>query len=108
MVNEPTSVFAVRVEAVAEPVQSVSTLSISPLMNLALAPLEGAAKVTRIPDNRFPEESATTARRPAAKGAPTVVLCGVPAVAVTVPVGPAIFLSSKTAPLAMPVVVATT
>jgi len=51
--------------------------------SVALAPLEGAAKVTVTPLSGIPPESFTVAASAAPKAAPITADCGVPPVAVT-------------------------
>ncbi len=50
-------------------------------LNVALAPLLGAVKVTETPVNGFEEESVTCACRAAVNAAPVLAVCGVPAMA---------------------------
>jgi hypothetical protein len=74
-VYEPTVEFATAV-TLAEPLASVVTVVPE---RVADAPVVGAANVTETPLSRLLKESVTTTWRGTAKGARTVVLCGVPA-----------------------------
>ena len=62
--------------------------------SVAEAPVAGAAKVTTRPLRGLPEASLTSTCSGTAKGASTVVLCGVPAVAATVAGAPAVIVKA--------------
>src|SRR5579862_4195345 len=62
--------------------------------NVADAPVAGAAKLTVTPLSGLPEASLTSTCSGAAKGARTVVLCGVPAMAVIVDAAPAVIVKA--------------
>jgi hypothetical protein len=79
--------FAVKVGAVALPLLSLVTVTTfgvgDPPVNVPLAPLEGAVKVTNTPLMPKPDSDTLTSKS-VGNAVSTVVLCGVPAVAVTV------------------------
>ena len=81
--------LAVRVGAVATPlVLVVEEAVVSPPRKVPLAPLVGAVKVTVMPLTGLLLESFTVAARAFGKLLFIAVLCGVPAVAVTLAGGP--------------------
>lgn len=68
---------------VATPDAFVDAVAVAlPPANVPLAPVEGAVKVTVAPDTPLPFVSFTVACSVAANAVLTVVVCGVPAVAV--------------------------
>ena len=56
--------------------------------------MAGAAKATATPFSGLPAESLTSTCSGVANGASTVVLCGVPAIAVTLDAGPALIVKA--------------
>ena len=62
--------------------------------SVAEAPVAGAAKVTVTPLSGLPAASLTSTCSGTAKGASTVVLCGVPPVGVIVAAGPAVIVKA--------------
>jgi len=89
--------LAVNVGAVAIPVVPVTALAVADPLNVPLAPLVGAAKVTVAPLTGLLFESFTVACRAAANAVPTVALCGVPPVAPMEIVTGAVFVRLKDA-----------
>jgi hypothetical protein len=75
--------LAVNAGAVATPLAAVVAVAGLPPAKVPLAPLAGGVNVTRTPATGLPD-SATVAWRFVGKTVFTVVLCGVPAVAVRV------------------------
>jgi hypothetical protein len=75
-------------------------------LKLPLAPLPGAVNVTVTPETGFPLVSFTWAFNATAKTLLTVALCGVPAVAVMLAAGPAVFVKLNVAGVATPAVLA--
>ena len=93
----------------AVPLAIVVALAVAePPVNVPLAPLPGAVKVTVTPLNVFPPESLTVATSGLAKAALIATLCGVPLVGVTLDGVPAWFVRLKTAAVATPGVLADT
>ena len=85
----PAVTFAVN-GAVATPDAFVATVIVTVLLlNTPDAPDPGAVNVTFTPETGLPSESLTVACSGVANAAPTVALCGVPAVAVMVVAVPA-------------------
>jgi hypothetical protein len=76
----PAMLLAVSDGEVALPLASVMTVGGE--LNIALAPVAGAANVTATPEIGLPPASVTVAVRGSANIAPVIALCGVPAVAV--------------------------
>jgi hypothetical protein len=76
--------------------------AVAPPLNVPLAPLVGALKVTVTPLTGFPPLSFTVARRRAANAVPTLVLCGVPPVAAIDAGGLEVFVSRNVAGVATP------
>jgi hypothetical protein len=98
----PAMLFAVNTAEVATPLAFVVAELIPPV-NVPLGPVcAGAVNVTVTPTSRFPPLSFTVAFNVDANAVPTVVLCGVPAVAVTDTGGPGLFVSAKFAGVATP------
>src|SRR5262245_52510175 len=95
-------VLAVNVGAVATPPASVVTVAYP--LNFPLAPLAGAANVTDTPEAGLPFASVTVACSAIANAVFTATLCGVPAVAVIMPGGPAVLVRLKLAGAATPLV----
>jgi hypothetical protein len=85
----PALALAVSDEANTAPAASVTPLVVSPPAKAPLGPVDGAAKVTLTPGTGLPAASLTTAWSVAAKVVKTVVLCGVPAIAVMLAAAPA-------------------
>ena len=77
--------MAVKVGAVATPLVLVVLVAAADPEKLALAPLPGAVNVTVAPFTGLPPLSFTVACSAVAKFAPTVALCGVPALAAMLP-----------------------
>jgi hypothetical protein len=100
-------VFAVNTAAVAMPEAFVVPV-LTPPAKLPLAPLPGAANVTVTPFTGLPPASFTVACNCTANAAPTVALCGVPAVAVMLAAAPARFVNEKFAGEATPETLALT
>jgi len=81
---------------VATPLAFVLALAVfEPPVNVPLAPLAGAVKVTDTLGTALPAASFTVACRAVANAALIVALCGVPAVAVIVAAGPGLLVSEK-------------
>lgn len=95
-VYDPAVEFAVPV-TVATPVAPVTTVAVAEPPKVALAPEDGAVKVTVAPDTGFPKESFTVAARGVEKDALMVELCEVPPVAAIEKGLPALFVSGKLA-----------
>ena len=94
---------------VATPLTLVTaTFTFSPPMNVPLALLTGAVNVTVTPLTALPPASFTIACSGVAKAMLTVVLCGVPPVAVIVAGAVAVFVSEKLAGVATPATLAVT
>jgi hypothetical protein len=102
--------FAVNVAAVATPLAFVVAVVVLVVesVNTPLAPDPGAVKVTTTPLTGFEPLSTTVAARFVANAVLTVVLCGVPAVAVIVAAAPALFVRPKLAGAVAPVALAVT
>ena len=98
--------MAVNAGAVAMPLAFVRTVA-DPL-NVPLAPLPGAVKVTEAPETGLPLASFTVACSAVPNAVFTVVLCGVPAVAVMLAAAPGLFVKLKFAGDATPAAVAVT
>ena len=77
-------------------------------VKVPLAPEPGAAKVTETPLTGLLLASLTVACSSVANAVLMVALCGVPAVAVIDPTGPAVLVSEKLAGVATPDAVAVT
>jgi hypothetical protein len=86
----------------------VVTLAAADPPKLPLAPLPGAVNVTVTPLTALPPESFTVACKAVAKAAPSVALCGVPAVAVIPDAAPAVLVRLKFAGVAIPAALAVT
>ena len=84
-VKVPDVEFAVRVEVVAIPFELVMSVSVDvPLpAKIAVAPDDGAVKVTEMPGSGASVPSTTFAVSGKANGDPTTVVCGVPPTAWT-------------------------
>ena len=80
----------------------------TPPANVPLAPLPGAVNVTVTPLTRLPPASLTVAWNCVVKAAPTVALCGVPAVAAMLAAAPVKFVMEKFAGEATPETLAVT
>src|SRR5262249_55295638 len=78
---EPTMLLAVVTGAVAMPEASVLTVTELWPLNVALAPLAGAVKVTVTPETGFDAASVTLAWSALANAVPAFVLWGVPEIA---------------------------
>jgi hypothetical protein len=89
----PAAVPAVAV-TVARPDASVVAGDVA---NVADGPVPGAAKVTDAPGTGFPSASSTSATSDPANVAPTVALCGLPLLTITVAGAPAVFVRLKLA-----------
>ena len=74
------------------PLLLVTTEAVADPPNVALAPLAGAVNVTVTPLTGFPEPSFTVACNAAGNAVLTIVLCGVPPLAVTLAAAPAVFV----------------
>ena len=98
--------FAVNAGAVARPLLSVVTVT-EPL-NVPLAPVPGAAKVTLTPLTGLLPESFTVACSGVVNAALIVALCGVPAVAAMLAADPAVFVRLKLAGVLTPATLAVT
>jgi hypothetical protein len=96
MVYGPAVEFAVPV-TVARPVAPVTTVVVTEPPKLAVAPEEGAVKVTEAPGTEFPKESFTVAASGVEKPVLMVGLCGVPPVAAIENGMPGLFVSGKDA-----------
>jgi hypothetical protein len=88
---DPATAFAVKTAAVATPLVLVVAVLIPPA-NVPLAPDPGAMNVTPTPPTGLPKPSATVASNCVGNAVPTVVLCGVPAVAVILAGLPTVFV----------------
>src|SRR5215472_15625966 len=74
-VKDPALLLAVKVDAVATPLELVVAVVVAvPLVNVPLAPLPGAVKVTMAPWTGFVPESRTVADRFVLKALRTVAL----------------------------------
>ena len=73
--------MAVKVGAVAIPLVPVTAATVADPLNVPLAPLAGAVKVTVAPLTGLLFESFTVACRAVANAVPVFALCGVPPVA---------------------------
>jgi hypothetical protein len=105
-VYEPDVALAVNAGAVATPLALVVTVGLP--ANVPEAPAPGAANVTLTPATGLDDASRTSALRAVVNAMLTVVLCGVPAVAVILAGAPAVFVSEKFADVATPLAVAVT
>jgi len=94
--------LAVRAGAVATPLLVVTAVAVADPLNRALAPLPGAVNVTVTPPTGLFPASRTVACSAVPNAAFTTALCGVPAVALTVAGGAAVFDRLKLAGVAMP------
>jgi hypothetical protein len=74
------------------PLLLVTAVAVADPLNRALAPLPGAVNVTMTPLTGLFPASRTVACSAVPKLVLTAVLCGVPAVALTVAAGPAVFV----------------
>jgi hypothetical protein len=79
--------LAVSDGAIATPLELVIAVAVAPVLNTPLAPLAGAANVTVAPMTGFPPLVTVTCSA-VVNAVFTVVLCGVPAVVLTVPLPP--------------------
>src|SRR5580704_4268961 len=93
---DPAVELAVGV-TLATPVAPVTTVAVAEPPKAAVAPEDGAVKVTVAPDTGFPKESFTVAARGVEKDVLMVELCGVPPVAAIEKGLPALFVSGKDA-----------
>jgi hypothetical protein len=100
--------LAVSVGAVATPLLLVVAVAVADPLNFALAPLLGAVKVTVTPLTRFPPLSFTVACRAVANAVLMVMLCGVPALAVTLAGAPTLLVKLKLAAVPTPDTLAVT
>lgn len=75
--------LAISAGAVAWPVAFVNAVADADDPKVALAPVDGAVKVTVAPLTGFPAESVTVTCSPVLNAVFTVALCGVPALAAT-------------------------
>ena len=91
----------------ATPLAFVSTV-FTPPANVPLAPVPGAVNVTVTPETGLPPETFTVATSGAAKAVLTVVLCGVPLVAVMLAGALAVLVREKLAVPGTPVTDAVT
>jgi hypothetical protein len=96
----PTMLLAVNVVAVATPC-ALLTAVFAPPANVPLAPLAGAVNVTVTPLTGLLKASFTVACIAVANAVLTVVLCGVPAVAVMVCAVPPLPLAARNATICM-------
>jgi hypothetical protein len=100
----PPVAFAVNVGAAACPLASVFTsATATPPVNVPLAPLPGAVKVTMAPLTGLPPLSFTVACRLVVNAVVTGAFCGVPAVAVMLAGGPALLVRLYAAFVVTPV-----
>jgi len=105
----PTVAFAVKVDAVATPLEFVLSVSVfAPLLKAPLAPEAGAVKVTETPLTGLPSLSLTVASSAVPKAVPTVADCVAPALAVIDAGLAAVLERLNVAGLAAPEVVAET
>ena len=100
--------MAVRVGAVATPLLLVVAVAVNEPLKLALAPEPGAVNVTVTPLTGLFDASRTVACRAVANAVLIAVLCGVPAVALTVAAIPAVLVRLKLAGVATPLTDAVT
>jgi hypothetical protein len=105
-VYEPDVALAVNAGAVATPLALVVTVGLP--ANVPDAPEPGAANVTLTPGTGLASASRTVALSTVANAVLTVVLCGVPAVAVILAATPGVLVSEKLAGVATPLTVAVT
>jgi hypothetical protein len=97
----PTVVLAVKVEVVALPFASVTSVSVFvPFANVPLAPEAGAVNVTEAPATGFPYTSTTFATRGSANAESSSVLWGVPLPTEIESGGPEVFDTLKESPAA--------
>ena len=94
--------MAVSAGAVATPLLSVTAVAVADPLNRALAPLPGAVNVTVTPPTGLFPASRTVACSAVPNAVVIAVLCGVPAVALTVAGGAAVFVRLKLAGVATP------
>jgi hypothetical protein len=90
------------------PFELVTAVAVAEPENAAPAPLPGAVKVTVAPPTGLAYESLTDTCREVENAVLTVVLCGVPALAVTIAATPALLVSEKLAGVEAPTAVAVT
>ena len=90
------------------PLELVMAVAVAELENAALAPFAGAVKVTVAPLTGLVYESLTDTCRAVENTVLTVVLCGVPAVALMLAATPALLAREKLAGVAAPVTLAVT
>ena len=100
--------LAVNAGAVACPLALVTAVAVDKLPNFALAPLDGAVKVTVTPLTGLPPESFTVACNAVPNAALIAALCGVPAVAVMLDATAALLVKLKLAVEANPETLAVT
>jgi len=103
---EPAVPFAVRVDAVATPLELVT--AVLPLANAALAPVEGTANVTVAPTTGLLPLSRTTTWRFVENAVLMIVLCGVPAFTVMDAAAPEVLVRAKVAGVLTPDTLAVT
>jgi len=99
--------LAVKTGAVATPLELVIAV-FTPPAKVPLAPLAGAVKVTVTPPTALPPASFTVACNCVPNAELIVAAWGVPAVAVMLAAGPALFVNEKFAGVATPETVAVT
>jgi hypothetical protein len=100
--------LAVNAGAVATPLLLVVAVAVDEPLKAPLAPLLGAVNVTLTPLTGLFPESLTVAWSAVANAVLTTVLCGVPAVAVTLAGEPGLFVRLKLAGAATPDTLAVT
>jgi hypothetical protein len=94
--------LAVSTGAVAIPLLFVTAVAVVRPLKLALAPLPGVVNVTVTPDTGLLPASRTVACSPVPNAVFTAVLCGVPAVAVTLAGALDVLVRLKLAGVGMP------
>ena len=90
------------------PLLLVTAVAVADPANWALAPLPGAVNVTETPFTGLLKESFTITCKAAGKAVLTNVLCGVPALTVTLAAAPAVLVRLKLAVVATPITLAVT
>ena len=88
--------------AVATPLALVVAVAVAEPPNRAVAPLAGAVNVTVTPDTGLFPASRTVACSAVPNAVLIIVLCGVPAVAVTLAAAPVVLVRLKLAGVATP------
>ena len=107
-VYDPGTLLAVNAGAVAIPLPLVTPVAVANPENPAVAPVDGAVKVTVTPFTGLLRASFTVTCNAVANAVLTNVLCGVPTVVATLAAAPAVLVKLKLAGVTTPATVAVT